>query len=504
MIGKRKSSQINLRELFLAGCLSSDLEQVKACLTLAAPLGLDIINSADEERLQSGLHMALLNTNKEMVKFLLSEENVDINKEDVLGRTPLDVALEVGSVETISMICQVPRCSPDDQTLDRLIEVTERDGQGKTPLMHLLESGKREVIRQYCARNYVNLDRLEESWTEAFGTKEKGKMRLLLSLGVEINLVREGQSALICAVKKQSLVMVDFLLKQPGVDVNITDREDNTALSVACGLDDLKIIKRILQVPGLDIHHRNRQGETAVYLAMTVSHRKMAKIKLLKEFADWNQECRRGELTSDTPLTLAVARGLDHILQFLLAQPGILIPARLTHLAVANETEGKPRQCLQILCEDPRVNWSSRNTAGDTAVMIAIESRKFSKLKILLDTEGVECDQPTRELGLQCLKDLLGNLSILCNIPGLEQAATSLLKEKFVPRLGEGKGSGGRSGNVPDCPVCFHRFSKRRQVFQCVQGHFVCGACYPKLEICPICRENMLGRAHGYEGTLGQ
>ena len=202
----------------------------------------------------------------------------------------------------------------------------------------------------------------------------------------------------------------------------------------------------------------------------------MAKLKLLKEFVDWNQDCGPGE----TPLTVAVARGLDHVLQFLLAQPGVLLPARLPHLAVANQTEGNPGRCLQILSQDPRVDWNTRNTAGDTPAMVAIASGKFSQLKILL-----------------------GNVGILSNIPGIQQPAASLLREMFGPRLGEREGSEERSGNIPDCPVCFHRFSKRRQVFQCVQGHFVCGACYPKLEICPICREAMLGRAHGYEGTLG-
>ena len=225
----------------------------------------------------------------------------------------------------------------------------------------------------------------------------------------------------------------------------------------------------------------------------------MAKLKLLKEFVDWNQECGPGE----TPLTVAVARGLDHVLQFLLAQPGVLLPAGLPHLAVANQTEGNPGRCLQILSQDPRVDWNTRNTAGDTPAMVAIASGKFSQLKILLDTAGLGWGQLTRELGLQCLRDLLGNVGILSNIPGIQQPAASLLREMFGPRLGEREGSEERSGNIPDCPVCFHRFSKRRQVFQCVQGHFVCGACYPKLEICPICREAMLGRAHGYEGTLG-
>ena len=68
--------------MFLAGCRTSDLEQVKACLTLATPLGLDILNSAEEERLQSGLHLALLNRDEEITKFLLAKEKLDINRED--------------------------------------------------------------------------------------------------------------------------------------------------------------------------------------------------------------------------------------------------------------------------------------------------------------------------------------------------------------------------------------------------------------------------------------
>ena len=79
------------------------------------------------------------------------------------------------------------------------------------------------------------------------------------------------------------------------------------------------------------------------------------------------------QLKLSIALTVAVARGLDHVLQFL--------PARLPHLAVANQTEGNPGRCLQILSQDPRVDWNTRNTAGDTPAMVAIASGKFSQLE---------------------------------------------------------------------------------------------------------------------------
>lgn len=55
---------------------------------------------------------------------------------------------------------------------------------------------------------------------------------------------------------------------------------------------------------------------------------------------------------------------------------------------------------------------------------------------------------------------------------------------------------------IPDCPVCLTQFSTDSRVFQCSVGHFVCGACNPRVEHCPTCRGEMLGRAHGFENFL--
>ena len=55
---------------------------------------------------------------------------------------------------------------------------------------------------------------------------------------------------------------------------------------------------------------------------------------------------------------------------------------------------------------------------------------------------------------------------------------------------------------IPECPVCFERFTGQSQVFQCQQGHFVCGTCRPRTHICPTCRGTMIGRCNGFEQFL--
>ena len=58
------------------------------------------------------------------------------------------------------------------------------------------------------------------------------------------------------------------------------------------------------------------------------------------------------------------------------------------------------------------------------------------------------------------------------------------------------------ASRIPECPVCFERFTGESQVFQCQQGHFVCGTCRPRVQSCPVCRGPMMGRCNGFERFL--
>jgi len=46
-----------------------------------------------------------------------------------------------------------------------------------------------------------------------------------------------------------------------------------------------------------------------------------------------------------------------------------------------------------------------------------------------------------------------------------------------------------------ECPVCLELMYPPIKIFQCAQGHALCGRCRPKCRNCPTCRGPMIGRA---------
>ena len=108
------------------------------------------------------------------------------------------------------------------------------------------------------------------------------------------------------------------------------------------------------------------------------------------------------------------------------------------------------------------MDWNIRDDNGDTPIMIALRNKEVEMVKILLKTPGVD----------------LGDI-----IKEMVQRADLLSK-------------------VPECPVCLIQFRGETRVFQCTEGHFICGDCDPRVVRCPVCREDMMGRAHDFERFL--
>ena len=53
------------------------------------------------------------------------------------------------------------------------------------------------------------------------------------------------------------------------------------------------------------------------------------------------------------------------------------------------------------------------------------------------------------------------------------------------------------SSYLPTCPICFESLKPGERIFQCTNGHLVCEICKnePQVTCCPICRQDIVGRA---------
>ena len=202
------------------------------------------------------------------------------------------------------------------------------------------------------------------------------------------------------------------------------------------------------------------------------------------------------------PLTMAVDWGHADILQIILSVPPPHLDfsirdydgRNIARIVVENRglrcmeniartvVEDRRLRCMELLSGDRRVDWNIKNSDGDTPVMYCLKNNKIEMARCLINTPGVDLDTVDREgryLETIARERDLNILSLVC------RANTTNIASR-----------------IPECPVCYERFTGQSQVFQCQQGHFVCGTCRPRVQTCPVCRGPMMGRCHGAEQIL--
>ena len=142
----------------------------------------------------------------------------------------------------------------------------------------------------------------------------------------------------------------------------------------------------------------------------------------------------------------------------------------IVQLAVESDTNSS-LQCLELLIEDSRINWNLSGMPGETPLMYTWRNKKSEMFKKLMTI-------PNIDLGI--LQSQVDPFILEC------------LKQELCLT--------GRA--IPECPVCYVKFSRNIKVFQCSAGHFVCERCYHQIQSCPKCRGPMIGRCHDFEQFL--
>merc|ERR1711936_1132743 len=229
------------------------------------------------------------------------------------------------------------------------------------------------------------------------------------------------------------------------------------------------------QVPGADLNCGDTDGWTASHAAVYKQQpRCVEELRMAGAGLDWNLEDSHGR----RPLTMAVELGLADVLQTSVTDGR----GRNVGQIAVESSEGDRQKCVELLCQDRRVDWNVKNRDGDTPVMFCIKQGLTGLARCLINTPQVDLDTVDRDgnyLETVARERDLSILSMVCraNISSI-------------------------ASRLPECPVCYEKFRQSSQVFQCEQGHFVCGRCSSRVQTCPTCRGKIMGRCNGLEQFL--
>merc|ERR1712130_5418 len=288
-----------------------------------------------------------------------------------------------------------------------------------------------------------------------------------------------------------------------GVDVNTKDTGGRTGLIWAISNEHENVVDILLAYPNIDINGKDNSGGFPLLFAadwgLTLVVTKLGRMPALRGFNDQGS-------SGKTPLSLATYYGHLSTVRELLKLPGINVNAAdkdgRTPLHWAAEKGNF--DVMAALTAVPGINLALKNEYGDTPLHVAAEKGNSDVMALLISAPGANLSL-TNEDGktAEQLARAGNHTSVLALIPGTTehvQAEMSALRES-MRNMQMGQQRGARI-KVPECPVCFEDMAPPVQIFHCVNGHFVCGACKPNVRECPTCRNQMAGRAHGTEEML--
>ena len=272
-------------------------------------------------------------------------------------------------------------------------------------------------------------------------SRDLSKIKACLTLGVDVNCRASGDLETLPENQGESNPEYDFL--------SWTIYRGWTGLHFVIRYCNDKFLKLLLSQPNIDVNVRNKEGQTPLMMLIEdsilycsaesfVDHWKRRRLSLLKTLM------KRRDLIVNTRNTRTQLPFSHAVMQ--------------SDFAV---------EIIEILKHDPRVDWNVINKDGKTPIQHAFEEGQDSIFEALIEIDSVDT-------------------KMLPSIVVKHAREIRSLKRKRESKL--------------ECLVCYDTYlSPRKEIYQCIKGHFVCGACRPRLDHCAQCRGQIIGRAHGFE-----
>ena len=214
-----------------------------------------------------------------------------VNDVDIYGRTKLWKAVEKGNLQLVRELI--------DEFGDQL-DINKGDKDGFTPLSIAVQQGYLDLVKLLLSVNTIRVNQRVRKGREALSAP----LYLACANFTETN-------------KAVNTGIIQALLNHPEVDVNLPNQQGETPLFAAALCCTLGVVKMLCRHEAIDLNKADNYKSTPL-LAASRSGRDEIVRYFLSEHTDAMQKCINAEdCYGHTPLKRAVAFGYDNIAKLL-------------------------------------------------------------------------------------------------------------------------------------------------------------------------------------------
>ncbi|XP_071094732.1 putative ankyrin repeat protein RF_0381 [Haliotis cracherodii] len=397
--------------------MDAALKGHKNVFDLIVKKGTDL--SLSDERGDSILHAACWGGNVEIVKYILTQNIVDINVKGQDMSTPVLKAAYKGHKEVFNVLVR--------KNADVLVIESSNDG-----ILHLAcFGGNMEIIKYILTNCSIDVNDVgEDGFTAAMIAASKGRkdmFDLLLQNRADLSLVDDTKNNILHkACEGGNMELVKHIFEQNTVEINSQSDIGWTPAMEAAYEGHLEVLK-LLVSKGADLTLVNDEDNNILHVALEGRHMEVVKYVLTYDLVDVNS---RGN-ENRTPVIFAATEGLVEIFDLIVrkgADLSSITDDKENVLHVACE-EGNTEIVKYVLTQNA-VNINAREVGGKTPVLVAA-GYGYEDIFDLLFGEGADLSIVDAEG-----ENILHKVSVIGNVDMAKHALTQKNIAQDINRKG--------------------------------------------------------------------
>ena len=241
-----------------------------------------------------------------MMKMLMKDDNIDVNKKDNNGSTALHHAALKQSIDEMKILFTSPKLDPNP-----INEI------GETPLMNAIQKRSSDDIIIYLIDHGCDMDILDSSGKSALDHAADKNcvsiLKILIDKGAKIS-----NTNLLSAIDAESKEATEYLLNTNKYDINYRDEMQRTPLLFAIESQNIDIVKLIINAQGVDYTASDyKKSNGLIYAAIN------GDVEIFKLLYEKGVDINAGDDKGRTPLYHAADKGHLDMVKYICSLPGV-------------------------------------------------------------------------------------------------------------------------------------------------------------------------------------